>query len=110
MTPHQGAGAGQAIEDAYILARILGHPSITLDQIEDALLAYEKIRLPLANHVLNGSRDSGLMYELNASQGDDLQTLGPAIGRQWDWLKETTPDGELERALQILHRTGVSKL
>lgn len=26
MVPHLGAGAGQALEDAYLLAKLLGHP------------------------------------------------------------------------------------
>ena len=26
MLSHQGAGAGQAVEDAYVLANLLGHP------------------------------------------------------------------------------------
>jgi len=99
MSPHQGAGAGQAIEDAYMLARILGHPDATLSTLPHALLAYEHVRLPLANRVLQGSKDSGELYEFNGHCEDDLQTLGPAIGKQWDWLWETTPEREVERAL-----------
>lgn len=34
MEPHLGAGAGQGIEDAYLLAQLLTHPQTTLDNIE----------------------------------------------------------------------------
>ncbi|KAI0355681.1 FAD/NAD-P-binding domain-containing protein [Trametes cingulata] len=102
MTPHQGAGAGQAIEDAFILAEVLGHPRTTLSTLHHALSAYEAVRLPLANHVLKGSRESGDMYEFNGPLWDDLPRLGPQIGRQWNWLWETTPHGEREKAFRLL--------
>ena len=41
------------------------------------------------------------MYEFNGVHGDNLPLLGPAIGRQWDWLNETTPEGELEKAIRL---------
>lgn len=56
----------------------------------------------MANHVLNGSRESGDMYEFNGSLGDDLVRLGTQIGSQWDWLWESTPAGEREKACQVL--------
>ena len=60
------------------------------------------MRLPMANHVLRGSRVSGDMYEFNGPLGDDLPRLGAQIGHQWDWLWETTPEGERERAFTLL--------
>jgi len=102
MTPHQGAGAGQAIEDAYILASILGHALTTKTTLSQALAAYEHIRLPLANHVLRESRNSGLMYEFNSEYRDNYDTLGPAIQAQWDWLGQTSPQDEVNRGLQYM--------
>ncbi|KAI0745659.1 FAD/NAD(P)-binding domain-containing protein [Earliella scabrosa] len=102
MTPHQGAGAGQAIEDAFILAEVLGHHSTMLSTLTRALTAYERVRLPMANHVLKGSRQSGNMYEFNGCLGDNLAPLGPMIGSQWDWLWDTTPQSERERAVGML--------
>ncbi|KAH9859049.1 FAD/NAD-P-binding domain-containing protein [Lenzites betulinus] len=101
MTPHQGAGAGQAIEDAFILAELLGSAHTTLSTLAQALSTYETVRLPLANHVLRGSWESGNMYEFNGPLGDDLGRLGPQIGRQWDWLWETTPEGEKDKAARL---------
>jgi len=99
MTPHQGAGAGQAIEDAYVLAEILGNNATGLDNIERALQAYDYIRRPLASHVLQGSRDACRMYEFNGPDGDDYANLGPAIQRQWDWVWASTPEEDVENAL-----------
>jgi len=115
MTPHQGAGAGQAIEvspilirisrsphriqDAYILAGILGNTGTTLDNIELALQAYDHVRRPIASHVLQGSRDGGRMYEFNGPHEDDYAKLGPAIQSQWDWIWASTPEEDVEKAL-----------
>ena len=34
MLPHWGAGAGQGLEDAYLLFRLLTHPETTADNVE----------------------------------------------------------------------------
>lgn len=34
MLPHLGAGAGQGLEDAHLLAKLLGHPQTSMDNIE----------------------------------------------------------------------------
>ncbi|KAJ6500108.1 FAD/NAD-P-binding domain-containing protein, partial [Mycena vitilis] len=100
MTPHLGAGAGQAIEDAYVLANVLG--AATAGTLDAALEAYQRTRLPVANGVLTGAYQSGMMYEFNSPFGDEYSTLGPAIGRQWGFLTESTPEGEAEKAVGIL--------
>ncbi|KAI5123693.1 hypothetical protein M0805_001721 [Coniferiporia weirii] len=103
MPPHQGAGAGQAIEDAYVLAGILCNPLTTKSSLPDALRAYEHVRLPMANGVLTGSRDSGLMYEFNyPGLGEDYAQLGPAIQKQWDWVWASHPDEDVARGLAFL--------
>ncbi|KAJ7747330.1 FAD/NAD-P-binding domain-containing protein [Mycena metata] len=100
MSPHLGAGAGQAIEDAYILAHVLG--AAAADRFDAALEAYQQTRLPVANHVLRSSYESGNMYEFNSPFGDEYSALGPAIQHQWDFLTESTPEGEAEKAMGIL--------
>ncbi|KAL5528518.1 hypothetical protein ACEPAF_7654 [Sanghuangporus sanghuang] len=103
MAPHQGAGAGQAIEDAYVLAKLLGSPLATRGTLAHVLRAYEHVRRPMANAVLQGSRDSGLMYEFNyPGLGDHYGALGPVIQSQWDWVWATHPDEEVTRGLTYL--------
>ncbi|KAJ7188021.1 FAD/NAD-P-binding domain-containing protein [Mycena filopes] len=100
MSPHLGAGAGQAIEDAYILANVLG--VATPKNLDAALEAYQQTRLPVANHVLRKSYESGNMYEFNSELGESYAALGPAIAGQWRFLTENTPEGETEKAMGIL--------
>ncbi|KDQ59942.1 hypothetical protein JAAARDRAFT_33536 [Jaapia argillacea MUCL 33604] len=72
MTPHFGAGAGQAVEDAYILSRLLTHPLLSSApssdihrNLEIALKIYETVRRPVAQAITKGARDAGLLYEFN---------------------------------------------
>lgn len=37
MLPHLGAGAGQALEDAYLIAKLLGRPETNLSHIPVSL-------------------------------------------------------------------------
>lgn len=60
------------------------------------LKAYEIVRLPKANSVLRGSKDSGMMYEFDfPGLEDDYERLGPAIEKQWNWVWESDPDDEV---------------
>ena len=34
MLPHLGAGAGQGLEDAYLLGQLLGHPQTDASNVE----------------------------------------------------------------------------
>ncbi|EKM54255.1 uncharacterized protein PHACADRAFT_146035 [Phanerochaete carnosa HHB-10118-sp] len=106
MTPHQGAGAGQSVEDAFILAGLLGHLSVTKNNLEEALRAYDHVRVPFANRVIEGSRNAGAMYELRSSHGNDYSTLAPAIQNQWDWVESESLIAQLERALRWMAMDG----
>jgi salicylate hydroxylase len=129
MTPHQAAGASQAIEDAYILGETLNYvflsrsgaastPSASL--LERALKVYEQVRLPLANSVLVKSRDNGRMYSLSypGCRAEDLFEAGedgkprPRAGKvermekilndQWSWAWTTTIEDDRDKAMRLL--------
>ena len=87
-------------QDAYVLASLLSDPATTPATLSIALEAYQHIRLPQAHHVQTGSRESGAMYEFDSVFGDDYETLGPAIERQWDWLWEGSADEDVKRGLE----------
>jgi salicylate hydroxylase len=58
-TPNQGAGAGMAFEDAYILSGLLGSMQ-TEDDVQNAFRAFDAVRRPRTQGVVTTSRDSGL--------------------------------------------------
>jgi hypothetical protein len=47
------------------------------ENLEEALAAYEQMRLLVANHVLESSYESGQMHEFNSKFSEDYDTLGP---------------------------------
>jgi len=103
MAPHQGSGAGQSIEDAYILATLLGHSRTTPDTIPNTLQVYNAVRQPYANQVAERSRLNGqyFTFRYNGVNFDQLsidelwnqlQELGNAVTRNWEWTWTTTLD------------------
>ncbi|KAH8111735.1 hypothetical protein DFH11DRAFT_575240 [Phellopilus nigrolimitatus] len=126
MTPHQGSGAGQAVEDVYILAAILAHPLTTLESLPAALKVYEEIRLPHGNDVQPRSRVTGKLYEFadprfanlnlgggtTASESDvaKLRKIGDAIVENWKWAWTTDIEDDRKKAIALLEeRVGEEK-
>ncbi|GAV99740.1 salicylate hydroxylase [Lentinula edodes] len=70
MTPHLGAGAGQAIEDGFVLGYLFSkliQPSYPDSQsLLHLIKIYDKLRRPFANHLQKNSRKQG--QELDAEQ------------------------------------------
>ncbi|KAG8216147.1 hypothetical protein J3R82DRAFT_8153 [Butyriboletus roseoflavus] len=108
MTPHFGAGAGQAIEDAFVLGRLIAHPLTPLSRIPDALRIYEEIRLPFVRSVASLSLSTGWMYAfmapgyydgtrkeddldergISAYEKEGMEALKQEIMRRWDFMDE----------------------
>jgi salicylate hydroxylase len=60
MVPHFGQGAGQSIEDGFVLAVLLEHA--TRDDIPARLKAYQDLRLERTSRVQAASRKAGRFY------------------------------------------------
>ncbi|KAG7095911.1 hypothetical protein E1B28_006596 [Marasmius oreades] len=94
MTPHQGVGGGQAIEDAHILGRLLAHEKTTVHNLKEVLEIYQAIRLPLAQKAAERSWNNGLLYDFihpdHSVKADatpeELKSLGLAVGEAFAWL------------------------
>lgn len=106
--PHQGAGAGQCLEDALVLSRVLGRlfqttPSSTLSRasptrtqlFEAAFEAYDQVRRPRAQEQVRTSQECGEIYHLMHPQvGDSIpQVVHHLNGRfAWLWLHDLAGD------------------
>jgi len=81
-TPSQAAGAGQGLEDALLLSRILGLVK-TSDQLESAFQVYDAIRRPRAQGVVRESYNVAIEYFLeHAEFGSDLQKITDAANQR----------------------------
>lgn len=131
MTPFQGSGAGQAVEDAYMLALLLGHPSVTLDKVPIAFEIYQQIRLPFANRVQKLSALAGwvttfqdpCLAEFATSEKNlSVECTGEDVGRLWNvwhevittnwkWAWTTSAEEDNRKALKLLEeRLGLKDL
>ncbi|KAF9239489.1 hypothetical protein BU15DRAFT_61993 [Melanogaster broomeanus] len=93
MEPHFGAGAGQAIEDAFSLGRLLAHELTHEGNVADALKMYEEIRSPFANDVLQRSQDVGRLYGFHRTSDDhskeELDYVRISIENAWECHSES---------------------
>ncbi|XP_006457113.1 hypothetical protein AGABI2DRAFT_212377 [Agaricus bisporus var. bisporus H97] len=101
MTPHLGTGAGEAMEDAVVLASLLVGGIRDGRDIPQILEAYNKLRQPKGNFVLDTSRSQGFRFELNTAEFEDLQAneavnesrlsnLAKEINGGWAWMSTST--------------------
>ncbi|KII84074.1 hypothetical protein PLICRDRAFT_46407 [Plicaturopsis crispa FD-325 SS-3] len=115
MTPNQGSGAGQAIEDAYILATVLGNPLTSIDAIPEALTIYDTIRRPFAQDIAERSFSNGLLFSFDRdnyesefpdeeSKRNKLKELRSSVTEQWKWAWSTTLDGAVAEANERLQK------
>lgn len=122
MTPHQGSGAGQAIEDAYILSSLLQHPACTRKTLPEAIKIYDNIRRPFSQRIWRNSRKAGLIYDFNWPGLSDKEVMHQAEGGRWyadldalrrlgnhvqelqEWTWRTTIDSDRARAIEMLEK------
>ncbi|KAL1665447.1 hypothetical protein GGF50DRAFT_114087 [Schizophyllum commune] len=116
MQPFQGSGAGQAIEDAYVLASLLGDAAESRMSVDAAIHLYDRIRRPVAQDVASRSRRAGMYYHLlippynaaelpshilhgeesEAAKKEKLGQLGDMVAWEWQWAW-TREIGELDK-------------
>lgn len=98
--PHQGAGAGQCLEDALILSRVLGKlhgstPASTLAHscpertriLEAAFQAYDEIRRPRAQKQVVTSHECGELYNLmDPIAGNNIVKTVENLNSRFDWI------------------------
>ncbi|KAF8197066.1 FAD/NAD(P)-binding domain-containing protein [Pholiota molesta] len=114
MPTHLGNGAGQAIEDGYILANILAKASKqgTID-VEKITTIYNAIRQPFGNFAAKASLDQGRHYEFSAAEFDDIAEGDPVsqerlldldkkISEGWKWTWDSSISGDLQRAMAMV--------
>lgn len=103
LVPHQGAGAGQALEDAYVLASLLGDEACTRDSVEQVLAAFEAVRHGRTCRVQYTSHEAGNVYEYAGEGiGDDEAMLIENLETRFDWLWNHDPEDDVTEARRHL--------
>jgi salicylate hydroxylase len=101
-TPHQGAGAGMALEDSYILSSLLGQVR-SVDEIEDAFRIYDATRRPRTQRLVTTSRQGGETYELeNKEVGDDEEKLRRNLDERQRWIWNHDLESDMIKAREMM--------
>ncbi|KAH8585960.1 putative salicylate hydroxylase [Bisporella sp. PMI_857] len=102
-TPHQGAGAGQAMEDALILGRLLGDKKTqSASDIPAAFEAYDAVRRPRSQKVVTTSRAAGLTYAFQGAAGCNVESIREELLQRYQWIWEEDMEKQAEQAKLIL--------
>lgn len=110
MLPHLGAGAGQGIEDAYLLAQLLGDVRTTADNVEMVLQVYSDVRRPRSQRILDHSVRAGLVYDGYGPSGFTKEGLAQDLREIEGWVKEVydyTLGNDVAEAREILAERSV---
>ncbi|KAJ2916737.1 hypothetical protein MD484_g3704, partial [Candolleomyces efflorescens] len=115
--PHQGSGAGQAIEDAFVLATLLAHPSTNRQNLPRALSIFDRVRRPVAHDVHERNRLNGqyfTFHHTNLTPSEELsreetlkrlKALGEAFTKNWEWAWSTSAEPVVREALRLLNES-----
>lgn len=105
-TPHQGAGAGMALEDAYVLSSLLG--ALVLERRSDddvvhAFRAYDHVRRPRTQGLVRTSREASEVYDLmREGLGDDAEKVKENLMTRFRWIWDEDLEGEVDVAMGLL--------
>ncbi|KAI3319382.1 salicylate hydroxylase [Xylariaceae sp. AK1471] len=84
-TPWQGSGGGMSIEDSLVLSTLLGGAKTPIEA-QAALKAYDQVRRPRTQRIVESSRDTGTMLIGRGAQtGFEMKQLGNLLPR-WDFI------------------------
>ncbi|ERS94854.1 hypothetical protein HMPREF1624_08751 [Sporothrix schenckii ATCC 58251] len=100
-TPHQASGAGMSIEDALILSHVLGRVDRWQD-LEAAFAAYDAVRRPRAQRVVQTSQELGAMYACSDPRyGDDMGKIVENLNVRFLWIWEHDLTADMETVCQL---------
>ncbi|XPS95464.1 Salicylate 1-monooxygenase [Ascochyta lentis] len=101
-TPHQGAGAGMCIEDAYILSQVLSTCHSKKD-LKRAFHAYDEVRRPRSQKLVKTSKEAGMLWDFEGEGvGDDLLALEENAKTRMSWIWDHDITGDLDRARAVM--------
>ncbi|KAI0715000.1 FAD/NAD-P-binding domain-containing protein [Earliella scabrosa] len=102
MLPHLGAGAGQGLEDALLLVRLLTRPETNLDNIEAVLHAYSEVRKPRSQTVWDASHRAGSIYDSHGPSGPTFEGMRRDLQDLWKPVWGYDIDDDVKAAVALL--------
>ncbi|KAK3703515.1 hypothetical protein LTR37_014362 [Vermiconidia calcicola] len=102
-TPHNGAGAGQAIEDALCMSRLMRLVYDGVD-IPRAFAAFDRVRRPRSQRQVQMARDSGWLYDLQLpGYMDDWDKIKQMLEEKQNWIWNHDLEAENKEAERVFN-------
>lgn len=102
-TSHAGAGAGMAVEDAFILSELISDSQIhSVLDLPTVFAVYNDMRQPRTQRLVQHSRQNGNLFQLRKpGVEDDIEKVKADLvnRQQWIWdidLNEHLKDAKME--------------
>lgn len=109
-TPHQAAGAGQCIEDAVVLARLIALVRTTRE-LPNAFAAYDAVRRPRAQKIVETSQEVGQLYTFtHPKYGSDLTAIVEDMRSRFNWIWEHDLEEDVKKADDLFKRASVTQV
>lgn len=101
-TPHLGAGAGMAFEDAYILSHLLGMAKGPED-VEKVFSCFSDARRERTQNIIKASRRAGQVNSFQEEEiGDDFEKSRIDIDARYRWVWDFDLEASLVKAKKLL--------
>ncbi|KAJ4412099.1 hypothetical protein N0V82_008849 [Gnomoniopsis sp. IMI 355080] len=103
-TPHMGAGAGMAIEDSFILGRLLGAANQGSADLPHVFKVYDAVRRPRTQQVIKESKDNVARYQaISSAEGEELDRLKRESHAEFGRIFNFDLGESLSEAISLLH-------
>ena len=103
-TPHHGAAAGMAVEDALVLTKLLASIH-DRNELEAAFSAYDTVRRERSQRLVSSSRKVATVYDLEDPDiKDDMAKTAAYLRQAWDWIWHEDVEAQVANALSICSR------
>lgn len=111
MPAHQGAGSGQATEDAYFMAEMLNAVDQRPDRVVTALDAYNEVRRPHAERVREMGLEIGFLNDFwTPDIGEkDIEVFRQRAHHRWHSIWDYDIAKEVQRAQSLMQRNVASR-
>lgn len=101
-TPHQGAGAGMALEDSYVLAALLAEIE-DARELEEAFKAFDAIRRGRTQRLVTTSRECGRVFDCEGTGiEEDREAWRRDLKGRHKWIWDNDLEVDLREGLKML--------
>jgi len=101
-TPHQGSGAGMAIEDSYVLSNLMAAVE-DASGIESAFKAFDAVRRERTQRLVKTSREAGQLYDFELPGVlDDVEKIRKNLDGRMGWIWYEDMQAELEKGKRLM--------